>query len=107
MTQFPDALKVHAVVRICIFPTTGKRPHSHRLGGPTPVSGQQLPDARRESIETGKNKAVESVKECRAPTLVVTSASKGIGAGIAKRLATEGAAVVINYVSSNDGADRQ
>ena len=37
---------------------------------------------------------------------VVTGASKGIGAGIAKRLALEGAAVVVNYASSKDGADR-
>ena len=37
---------------------------------------------------------------------VVTGASKGIGAGIAKRLASEGAAVVVNYASSRDGADR-
>ena len=37
---------------------------------------------------------------------VVTGASKGIGAGIAKHLATEGAAVVVNYASSKDGADK-
>jgi 3-oxoacyl-[acyl-carrier protein] reductase len=37
---------------------------------------------------------------------VVTGASKGIGAGIAKSLAAEGAAVVVNYASSKDGADR-
>jgi len=37
---------------------------------------------------------------------VVTGASKGIGAGIAKGLAVEGAAVVVNYSSSKDGADR-
>ena len=37
---------------------------------------------------------------------VVTGASKGIGAGIAKHLATEGAAVVVNYASSKDGADQ-
>src|ERR1700724_859639 len=39
-------------------------------------------------------------------TAVVTGASKGIGAGIAKRLGAEGAAVVVNYASSKDGADR-
>ena len=37
---------------------------------------------------------------------VITGASKGIGAGIAKRLAAEGATVVVNYASSKDGADR-
>src|ERR1700719_346156 len=37
---------------------------------------------------------------------VVTGASKGIGAGIAKSLAEEGAAVVVNYASSKEGADR-
>jgi 3-oxoacyl-[acyl-carrier protein] reductase len=37
---------------------------------------------------------------------VVTGASKGIGAAIAKHLAGEGAAVVVNYASSKAGADR-
>jgi 3-oxoacyl-[acyl-carrier protein] reductase len=37
---------------------------------------------------------------------VVTGASKGIGAGIAKALAAEGAAVVVNYASSKAGADK-
>src|ERR1700730_8069496 len=37
---------------------------------------------------------------------VVTGASKGIGAGIAKSLAAEGASVVVNYASSKQGADR-
>lgn len=37
---------------------------------------------------------------------VVTGASKGIGASIAKSLAAEGAAVVVNYASSKEGADR-
>jgi 3-oxoacyl-[acyl-carrier protein] reductase len=37
---------------------------------------------------------------------VVTGASKGIGASIAKHLAAEGAKVVVNYSSSKEGADR-
>ncbi|MEH2369395.1 glucose 1-dehydrogenase [Nostoc sp.] len=37
---------------------------------------------------------------------VVTGASKGIGAAIAKSLAVEGAAVVVNYASSKSGADK-
>jgi 3-oxoacyl-[acyl-carrier protein] reductase len=37
---------------------------------------------------------------------VVTGASKGIGAGIAKELAAGGAAVVVNYSSDKAGADK-
>ena len=37
---------------------------------------------------------------------VVTGASKGIGAEIARQLAAEGAAVVVNYASSKAGADK-
>src|SRR4051794_38057582 len=37
---------------------------------------------------------------------IVTGASKGIGASIAKHLADEGASVVVNYASSKQGADR-
>src|SRR5262245_52584594 len=37
---------------------------------------------------------------------VVTGASKGIGAEIARQLAEAGAAVVVNYSSSREGADR-
>jgi 3-oxoacyl-[acyl-carrier protein] reductase len=36
---------------------------------------------------------------------IVTGASKGIGAGIAKEMAAAGAAVVVNYASSKTGAD--
>ncbi len=37
---------------------------------------------------------------------IVTGASKGIGAGVAKTLAAAGAAVVVNYASSREGADK-
>ena len=37
---------------------------------------------------------------------VVTGASKGIGAGIAKEFASEGASVVVNYASAKQDADR-
>lgn len=37
---------------------------------------------------------------------IVTGASKGIGAGIAKAMAEAGAAVIVNYSSSREGADK-
>jgi len=45
------------------------------------------------------------MKKLEGKVAVVTGASKGIGAGIAKQLAAEGAAVVVNYSSSKKGAD--
>jgi 3-oxoacyl-[acyl-carrier protein] reductase len=37
---------------------------------------------------------------------IVTGASKGIGAAIARQFGAEGASVVVNYASSKEGADR-
>ncbi|MGB9154618.1 MAG: glucose 1-dehydrogenase [Alphaproteobacteria bacterium] len=42
----------------------------------------------------------------KGKTAIVTGASKGIGAGIAKALAAAGASVVVNYASSKEGAEK-
>ncbi|HSJ02221.1 MAG TPA: glucose 1-dehydrogenase [Verrucomicrobium sp.] len=41
-----------------------------------------------------------------AKTAIVTGASKGIGASIAKHLAAEGASVIVNYSSSPEAAEK-
>jgi len=46
------------------------------------------------------------MSDLKGKVAVVTGASKGIGAGIAKGFAAAGAAVVVNYASSREGADR-
>jgi 3-oxoacyl-[acyl-carrier protein] reductase len=46
------------------------------------------------------------MSELNGKVAIVTGASKGIGAAIAKGLAAAGAAVVVNYASSKEGADR-
>jgi 3-oxoacyl-[acyl-carrier protein] reductase len=46
------------------------------------------------------------MSDLKGKVAVVTGASRGIGAAIAKNLSAAGAAVVINYVGSKEGADR-
>jgi len=45
-------------------------------------------------------------KKLEGKVAIVTGASKGIGASIAKHYAAEGASVVVNYASSKEGADK-
>ncbi len=46
------------------------------------------------------------MSKLKGKVAIVTGASKGIGAAIAKSLGAEGASVVVNYASSKEGAER-
>jgi len=46
------------------------------------------------------------MKKLQGKVAVVTGASKGIGASIAKHFGAEGASVIVNYASSKEGADK-
>lgn len=49
---------------------------------------------------------METTRKLKDQIAIVTGASSGIGAGVAKALAAEGAKVVINYSSSPDKAEK-
>jgi len=63
------------------------------------LQNNENPEYELEDIQTQMSKLSGKVA-------VVTGASKGIGAAIAKAFAHEGASVVVNYASSKDGADK-
>src|SRR5262249_17435789 len=56
--------------------------------------------------DTPSEQEVQHMSKLKGKVAIVTGASQGIGASIAKHLANEGAAVVVNYASSKEAADR-
>jgi 3-oxoacyl-[acyl-carrier protein] reductase len=57
-----------------------------------------------EQFDDGRKRRI--MAKLKGKVAVVTGASKGIGAGIAKALGAEGASVVVNYSSDKSGADK-
>ena len=51
-------------------------------------------------------KEMSHMSKLAGKVAVVTGASKGIGAAIARRFGAEGAKVVVNYATDKSGADK-
>src|SRR5437867_581254 len=91
-------------------PSNSSRPWA--AGGPSTNSSrrQALPTLDQQTKGPTTNNLQKymnnnNTKKLADKVAVVTGASKGIGASIAKHLAAEGAAVVVNFASNKAGAD--
>src|SRR2546430_13905669 len=84
-------------MRISSSPTTSRGCRAINRRSPSVDESKPIKKNERNKMKTGK---------LTDQLAVVTGASKGIGAGIARHLAAEGATVVVNYASSKDGADQ-
>ncbi len=78
-----------------------ERTESAAAGGPAPSCGDEL---FLQLILSKLQKLCP--KNSKTKVAIVTDASKGIGAAITKALANEGAAVVVNYSSSTEAAEK-
>src|SRR5436305_11811312 len=85
-------------------PVPGRRRRG-RTGRPSRFPPCSVSDRRTGASQADRRRS-RPMSKLQNKVAIVTGASKGIGASIARYLASEGAAVVVNYASSTKDADR-
>src|SRR5215212_464423 len=83
--------------------TASRKSRSPPLRSALPFIVRQSSNYRNDGNKQSREKIMSDLN---GKVAVVTGASKGIGAGIAKSLGAAGAVVVVNYASSKEGAER-